>query len=562
MKTTQPISITHPEVAKEWHPTKNGDLTPDDVTYGSTVNAWWLCSTCKHEWELTITRKSLSFRKYNSNACPVCSNRVVTINKCLATTHPEVAKEWDFKKNGNLTPNNVTSGSGKNVFWICYKCNNKWNESICSKSHRKENSGCVICRGRSFISLKTKYPELLKYWDYSKNIGLEPNEISKGSCKIVFWECHKCKHKWEESIANKSRNIEQNVEPCPNCRMNIDKDEQTLLSAYWDSNKNIDIKLNDYSMWSSEVVFWKCKTCKHEWEENIRNKYRNVKQNVEICPRCRAPHLYMNESDLIIFLKNLHNKYGEKIQSKSFLYKNHYGWFLRRLDDLGIDFCEFKLKHILKNTSSKPKENLTMLECLEMYPKIRLEYGEDAKNSSWISHKFSSFYRCACNNTKKYLSIEEDVWLCFRLLCDNNYEDIDITSLVRSKLSKEQIMEYHRGLFKEYGYKAASSLWMRENGYGWIVYTIRKLKIKWSSWIIECGFHNKPSTNSSLSSYCAFWHDLFFKYGSLACNSTWVYNNYHWLVRRLWQIFNLTTTEFIQLAMATCEPFTDEELAI
>lgn len=30
-----PLSVTHPELAKEWHPTKNGILTPDDFTYGS-----------------------------------------------------------------------------------------------------------------------------------------------------------------------------------------------------------------------------------------------------------------------------------------------------------------------------------------------------------------------------------------------------------------------------------------------------------------------------------------------------------------------------------------------
>jgi hypothetical protein len=29
------LADTHPEVAKKWHPTKNGDLTPEDVTKGS-----------------------------------------------------------------------------------------------------------------------------------------------------------------------------------------------------------------------------------------------------------------------------------------------------------------------------------------------------------------------------------------------------------------------------------------------------------------------------------------------------------------------------------------------
>lgn len=42
-----------PAVAKEWHPTKNGLLKPDDVSYGSTKRVWWKCEN-GHEWESTI----------------------------------------------------------------------------------------------------------------------------------------------------------------------------------------------------------------------------------------------------------------------------------------------------------------------------------------------------------------------------------------------------------------------------------------------------------------------------------------------------------------------------
>ena len=31
----------YPHLVKEWHPTKNGDLTPKDVTYGSNKKVWW-----------------------------------------------------------------------------------------------------------------------------------------------------------------------------------------------------------------------------------------------------------------------------------------------------------------------------------------------------------------------------------------------------------------------------------------------------------------------------------------------------------------------------------------
>ena len=33
----------YPDLVKEWHPTKNGDLTPNDFTHGSGKKVWWLC---------------------------------------------------------------------------------------------------------------------------------------------------------------------------------------------------------------------------------------------------------------------------------------------------------------------------------------------------------------------------------------------------------------------------------------------------------------------------------------------------------------------------------------
>lgn len=44
------LSITHPSIAAEWHPTKNGNLTPDKVLAGSKKKVWWLCKA-NHCWQ-------------------------------------------------------------------------------------------------------------------------------------------------------------------------------------------------------------------------------------------------------------------------------------------------------------------------------------------------------------------------------------------------------------------------------------------------------------------------------------------------------------------------------
>lgn len=54
-----------PELAEQWHPTKNGDLTPYDVPPTSNKKVWWLCEV-GHEWEASIISRC------RGNGCPWC----------------------------------------------------------------------------------------------------------------------------------------------------------------------------------------------------------------------------------------------------------------------------------------------------------------------------------------------------------------------------------------------------------------------------------------------------------------------------------------------------------
>lgn len=52
------LASHYPEVAKEWHPTLNGDLTPLDVRPTSAKKVWWLCPR-GHEFEAVISNRSV-----------------------------------------------------------------------------------------------------------------------------------------------------------------------------------------------------------------------------------------------------------------------------------------------------------------------------------------------------------------------------------------------------------------------------------------------------------------------------------------------------------------------
>ena len=74
-KAKVPLSESHPELAAQWHPTKNGDLTPDAVSGGSRKKIWWICPEGPdHEWQAVLSNRTL-----NGTGCPCCTGYKVSV---------------------------------------------------------------------------------------------------------------------------------------------------------------------------------------------------------------------------------------------------------------------------------------------------------------------------------------------------------------------------------------------------------------------------------------------------------------------------------------------------
>ncbi len=339
------LLTVNPTLAKEWHPTKNGDLAPYDVTAGSHRKVWWLCEE-GHEWQSIIKSRNKGV------GCPYCSNkRVVPGKNDLFTINPELAKEWHPTKNGELTPQQFTFGSGKKVWWIC-KNGHEFYKSI---DARRKNPNCPICSSRRRTSfpeqaiyyyVKQVFPDAINsYKDIFANNSRMELDIYIPSIKVGIEYDGKAFHSETANILRDAKKytickengiilvrITDNLKYNPIIKydhkieipdqsskhlnyaislllyklerlevvVDVDKDRKDILSYLtatdkslasefpeiaeeWDYEKNGKLLPQMIHPGSNERVWWKCKDCGESWKTSVAERTKRDKTG---CPRC------------------------------------------------------------------------------------------------------------------------------------------------------------------------------------------------------------------------------------------------------------------------------------
>lgn len=330
------IITTHPELAKEFHPTLNGDRTPETISHGSRVEIYWQCIKCGYgsngEWKSVPLHRST-----RATSCPCCNynfhdmdyrqsggyGAITGIND-IQTLHPRLALEWHPTLN-DTTPDKVKPGSYIHRYWQCTKCDygiiGEWYVRPSSRCNANQKSGCPNCKYNWFDDtvhrnynavakqgendLVSIYPELAKEWNTELN-SRDIREISFRSHDKAYWTCTQCGYGANgEWVATVNRRTAKGYETgCPKCRYfwltqdyieNMNKiaeagvnDVATLhpwLTKEWHPT------LNKYSTsqmkpYSRTRVYWNCHNCGYgkngEWHTLIFGRI-NRKSG---CPHC------------------------------------------------------------------------------------------------------------------------------------------------------------------------------------------------------------------------------------------------------------------------------------
>jgi hypothetical protein len=271
-KKKLPLSVTHPELAKE-----ADGWDPSQITAGSNKVLGWVCPI-GHRYEISINT-----RTHQNPRCSICSNRKVLFGfNDLQTTHPELAREaheWD--------PRTVSFGSGKNLKWKC-RYGHIFEATPNTRSNQK--SGCTICSNREvlqgFNDLTTTHPELAREAD-----GWNPAEYSAGMANRKDWICG-FGHKWAAVIYSRAGNNRG----CPVCS------GQKVLIGFNDLETTHPEVAEEAYGWdpssvtagSQKIKNWICVE-RHIYPAMISNRSKNNRTG---CPFCSNRKVLVGFNDL------------------------------------------------------------------------------------------------------------------------------------------------------------------------------------------------------------------------------------------------------------------------
>lgn len=134
------LATLRPDLMDEWDREKN-TLDPRELTVAAHDKVWWKCGL-GHSWQAVVFSRTREM----ASGCPYCTGKSVLPGfNDLATLKPKLAEEWYAPLNGALTPDRVTLGSNKKVWWRCSD-GHVWQAVIYSRT-RKKAAGCPVCAG-------------------------------------------------------------------------------------------------------------------------------------------------------------------------------------------------------------------------------------------------------------------------------------------------------------------------------------------------------------------------------------------------------------------------------
>lgn len=262
---TNSLAAFHPDIASEWHSSKNKNLKPEDVSYGSGQKVWWKCSDCKHVWRSTISNRTLQ-----GSGCPKCNFGEPTDLR----DYPEVLQQFDHKKNRGINPNRLPVG--QKVHWRCTKV--KSHTWISGFYRTTSGERCPYCRGKfpSSTNNLSLRKDLASQFHPTRNGNLKPRQLSLTSNRILWWKCKKGPdHEWQARLNSRAK-ADGNCPFCLNHAVSVTNSLATVrpdIASQWHPTRNEPVTPDKVMVTSASAYWWKCpEGPDHQWQAVVQTR--------------------------------------------------------------------------------------------------------------------------------------------------------------------------------------------------------------------------------------------------------------------------------------------------
>lgn len=274
------LATVNPGLAKEWHPTKNGDLKPSMVYPSQNKRVWWICPV-GHEYQATINKRS----SLNGTNCPIC-------NSGRQTSFREQALYFYIKK---MYPDAISrykpDSFGRfelDIYIPSFRLGIEYDGVAWHKNENfdRERRKYQLCKqlGITLLRIKEKMPEELGLELADTIISSDDFETESGFTKVIHMVLEHIDFAdlyWLRPIdVNLSRDRFEIMKYATQVKDSF-QDVYPEKAKDWHPTKNGTLKPTMFKPKSDFKAWWLCPDCGHEYERTINNQV-----NGGGCPKC------------------------------------------------------------------------------------------------------------------------------------------------------------------------------------------------------------------------------------------------------------------------------------
>jgi len=215
----QSLAALYPDLLKELNPESILELDPASVGPSSDKSASWVCAM-HGSWVSQISQRT----RVSGSGCPSCAH---SAKRCVSRPErgfvkdecPEIFAQLHRTLNGDLKGlDRISCGSKAEVWWLCKQDKNRppgcqhehaWQARVAHRCSKRKPTGCPFCAGTQVCqcnSISKLKPEVMPFWDCSRNSPMNPENLGLWSKHKAWWH-HVCsttneEHVWQSPIRN------------------------------------------------------------------------------------------------------------------------------------------------------------------------------------------------------------------------------------------------------------------------------------------------------------------------------------------------------------------------